>query len=86
MAEPSSLDCELKLITWCGVIVLILISRHVLSAAHCFCRDGDNSGVECKTVKKEGKRTSQPVYPVGRFVNVVVGVNNLKITEAVVKK
>ena len=34
------------------------------------------------TVIKEGKRTSQPVYPVGRFVTVVVGVNNLKITEA----
>ena len=54
-----------------------------MSAAHCFCRDGDGSGVECKTVRKEGKRTSQPAYPVGRYINVVVGVNNLKLTEAV---
>ena len=60
-----------------------LISRHILTAAHCFCRNGDESGVECKTVKKEGKPTSQPNYPVGRYINIVVGVNNMKLTDAV---
>ena len=59
------------------------ISRHVLTAAHCFCRNGDESGINCKTVKKEGKPTSQPSYDVSTMINIVIGVNNMKLTEAV---
>ena len=53
-----------------------------MTAAHCFCRNGDGSGITCKTVQREGKPTSQPDYDVSSVVNIVVGVNNMKITEA----
>ena len=34
-------------------------------------------------MKKEGKPTSQPAYDVSEMVNIVIGVNNMKLTEAV---
>lgn len=34
-------------------------------------------------MKKEGKPTSQPAYDVSAAVNIVIGVNNMKVTEAV---
>ena len=61
-----------------------LISRHVLTAAHCFCRNGqDETGIECKTMSMEGKPTMQPDYDVSTMITIVVGVNNMKLTEAI---
>ena len=54
-----------------------------MTAAHCFCRDEEESVINCKTVKREGKLTSQPAYDVSRMINIVIGINNMKVTEAV---
>ena len=54
-----------------------------MTAAHCICRNGDKSGIECKTKIMEGKRTSIPDYDVSTMIMILVGVNNMKITEAI---
>jgi hypothetical protein len=54
--------------------------RHVLTAAHCFCRGGDN-GIKCKEVKTDGLMTHQPDYNVNKKIRVITGINNMKVSD-----
>ena len=59
-----------------------------MTAAHCICSNGevdlngDKLGIECKTKIIEGKWTSHPDYDFSTMITILVGVNNMNITEA----